>query len=382
MIARLITHLVRKRLASYPAVALVGPRQSGKTTLAKSLGGRYFDLESAQDRVRIELEGPTLFRGRELVVLDEVQTQPTLFPEIRSAIDAARKRNGRFLLLGSVSPALMTRVSESLAGRIAIVELSPLLYSELERSAARERHWLMGGFPDGGVLLPRQFPNWQESYVAQLTSRDLPLWGFPGKAQVANRLLRMLAASHGQQWNASRIGQSLGLSHPTVNSYLDYLTGAFIVRSLPPWHANVGKRLVKSPKVYLRDSGILHSLLGVSTQDALLGQPWVGASWEGYVIEQVLAELAARGISTEAYHLRTSDQHEIDLVLRTAGKVHAIEVKLTARPSDEDLRRLDAVADLTGADHRYLVTRASTVVEGKRTVACNLAWLLNHFREH
>ena len=280
---------LRARLDVYPAAALVGPRQCGKTTLARSLDGRYFDLEQEPDRLRVDLEWETIIRGSALVVLDEAQAWPDIFPRLRGAIDSNRKRNGRFLLLGWVSPALMTNVSESLAGRLSIVEMTPLLRSELRNDTQRERLWLFGGYPDGGVLNGRGFPLWQRDYLSLLVQRDLPNWGLPARPQLTSRLLRMLAAIHAQEWNASQIGKSLGLSYHTVNNYVDYLEGAFLVRRLPPYFANIRKRVIKRPKLYWRDTGLLHALLNVRDRDTLLNQPWVGASWEGFVIEQILA---------------------------------------------------------------------------------------------
>lgn len=376
MLARRVRPLVEARLRESPAVALIGPRQCGKTTLARSLGGVYFDLEQEQDRLRLDLEWPRLTRGHQLVILDEAQTWPEVFRRLRGAIDARRGSNGRFLLLGSVSPELMHHVSESLAGRLALVELAPLLYVELKTQASKERLWLCGGYPDGGVLHPHRFPRWQDDYFSLLTQRDLPAWGLPARPQVTQRLSRMLAAVHGQTWNASRLGQSLGLNYQTVNSYLDYLEGAFLVRRLQPYHDNLKKRLVKSPKVYWRDSGLLHALLNVRNRDELLAQPWVGASWEGFVIEQLLGALGAVGKSAEAFHLRTSDQHEIDLVLALDQELWAIEVKLTTNPGSDDLRRLEKTADLIGANRRFLVSQTTQVIEGERTVSCSLPWLL------
>jgi len=381
MIPRLAEPLVREQLARYPAVAVVGPRQCGKTTLARSLAGRYFDMESAEQRSRLDIEWQRLVAGRELVVLDEAQAAPHVFPEIRVAIDQARKRNGRFLLLGSVSPALMTQVSESLAGRLAIVELTPLLLAELTSAAARRRHWLTGGFPDGGVLVPRSYPDWQMHYLAQLAQRDLPVWGLSASIEVTQRMQRMLAASHGQTWVASRIGQSLGISHPTASSYLDYFIGAFLVRLLRPWHGNIGKRLVKSPKLYWRDCGLLHALLGAADANDLLDQPWVGASWEGYVIEQILGTLAARGLRVEPYFFRTSDQQEIDLIIEAGSRLLAVEIKLTSRPSDDDLRQLDRTANLIAADRRFLVSRTTTVAVGDRLSSVNLEWMTEQLPE-
>ena len=303
--------VLRSRLDDYPAVAVVGPRQCGKTTLARSLGGRYFDLEQEPDRLRLDLTWEEAVDGRELVVLDEAQAWPEVFPRLRGAIDGDRGRNGRFLLLGSVSPALMTQVSESLAGRLSVIELTPLLWSELTSDRQRQRYWLFGGYPDGGVLNGRRFPVWQRDYLNLLAQRDLPNWGLTAHPQVTQRLLRMLAAVHGQEWNASQLGKSLGLSYHTVNGYLDYLEGAFLIRRLPAYHANIRKRLVKRPKVYWRDTGLLHALLNTSDRETLLRQPWVGASWEGFVIDQVLGALQCFGRPFEPYHLRTSDQREI-----------------------------------------------------------------------
>jgi predicted AAA+ superfamily ATPase len=375
MLRRLAESAVRERLARHPAVVLVGPRQCGKTTLARALGGRYFDLEQPSERLRLDLEWPHQAR-HPLFVLDEAQSMPELFERLRGTIDDARRRNGRFLLLGSVAPRLMTRVSESLAGRLSIVELSPLVLGELPSKAARDRHWLCGGYPDGGVLRRNAFPQWERDYLALLIARDLPEWGLPARPQVTDRLARMLAAVHGQAWNASQIGASLGLSFHTINSYVDYLEGAFLVRRLPPLHANVRKRLVKSPKVYWRDSGLLHSLLGVEDHAALLAQPWVGASWEGFVIGQVLDTLAATGHATQAFWFRTSDGHELDLVLDRGRERWAIEIKLTTSPSPADLSRLEKAADFVDADRRFLVSQTRRIVEGARTSSCTLAWLL------
>ncbi len=315
MIDRIQTQQVRDDLQSYPAVALIGPRQSGKTTLARSLGRVYFDLEREADRLRLDVEWDRLAGGSDLVILDEAQSMPEAFPRLRGTIDDDRQRKGRFLLLGSVSPARMVRVSESLAGRLSLVELTPFLWTEVPTEAAPDRLWLCGGYPEGGILEPHRFPRWQRNHLALLAERDLPAWGLPAEPQTTDRLLRMLAAAHGQVWNASQIGQSLGLSYHTVNSHLDYLVGAFLIRRLLPYQANIRKRLVKSPKVYWRDSGLLHALLNVTDEDALLAQPWVGASWEGFVIEQTIGVLSATGRLFDPYYFRTSDGRELDLVL-------------------------------------------------------------------
>lgn len=339
--------------------------------MAQSLGDAYYDLEQESERLRLDLEWAQRTIGRERVILDEAQAWPEIFARVRGAINQDRKRNGRFLLLGSVSPALAAQGSESLTGRRSSLELTPLRWGDLARTR-RKPLWLRGGFPDGGILDAMSYPQWQRDYLALTVQRDLPSWRLPAKPQVTDRLLRLLAAVHGQVWNASRIGQSMGLSYQTVNSYLDFLVGAFLIRRLPPYEANIGKRLVRSPKLYRRDSGLLHALLNVPEETSLLNQPWVGASWEGFVIEQVIGEFAALGRLVDAYFFQTSDGHEIDLVLDFGNERWAIEVKLTASPTPVDLERLDRTADLIGASRRYLVSQTPRSVGSAIRASCNL----------
>ncbi|HWA28571.1 MAG TPA: ATP-binding protein [Lacunisphaera sp.] len=375
MIARETTALVRARLKDYPAVGLVGPRQAGKTTLARALSPVYFDLEQPAERIRLDLQWEALMKQKNPVVLDEAQAWPEVFPRLRGAIDADRKRAGRFLLLGSVSPTLTRQVSESLAGRLGLVELAPLLCTELPAVPLAER-WLRGGFPEGGVVGGGRFPQWQLDYLTLLAQRDLPVWGLPAKPAVTDRLLRMTAAVHGQIWNASQVGQSLGLSYHTVNSYLDFLEGAFLVRRLPPWLPNLKKRLVRSPRVYWRDSGLLHALLGVRGADELLHQPWVGASWEGFVLGQVVESLAARGVTVAPHYFRTADGYEVDLVFKLGRHLWAVEVKLSSSPAQDDFARFNAAADLIGADRRVLVAQVSETVFNGRSGIATLPGLL------
>jgi predicted AAA+ superfamily ATPase len=375
MLNRIASTELLTRLATYPAAALVGPRQCGKTTLALALGGEYFDLELRSDRLRFDLDWAAVTEGDRLVILDEAQEWPELFPRLRSAIDADRQRNGRFLILGSVSPALTSHVSESLAGRLSLLELTPLLLNEVGTDRLDE-HWLRGGYPDGGILSADRYPRWQLDYLTLLAQRDLPNWGLTASAQTTERLVRIIAALHGQNWNASQVGASLGVSYHTINGYLDYLVGAFLLRRLHPWTSNVGKRLVKSPRVYWRDSGLLHALLSVSDRSALLVQPGVGASWEGYVIEQTLSTLTARGVPHDAWYFRTSDGHECDLVLEVSGERWAIEIKLTTSPAPEDIARLDKTADMIGATHRFLVSQTTTPTDGDRRASCTVETLL------
>ena len=375
MIARLHTHLVRQKLAAYPAVALLGARQCGKTTLARRLGGVYFDLELEGDATRLDAEWDTLVAGRRLVILDEAQHTPWVFVRLRATIDADRKRNGRFLILGSVSPALMQDVAESLAGRLALVPLSTLLLPEL-RVRQLDELWLRGGYPDGGILGSPTYPHWQRDYLELLASRDLPGWGLPAKPRLTLRLMHMLAAMHGQPLNTAKLGANLSLDHKTVASYCDHLEGAFLIRRLPAYTTNVGKRLVKRPRVYWRDSGLLHALLGGPDPEQIYHQPWVGASWEGFVIEQTLSTLAARGEQPQAYFFRTSDDYELDLLLDHGHSRTAVEIKLTSNPGRRLIERLRKAAGMAGADRSVLVCRVARKIETDELLVTNLSgWL-------
>ncbi len=378
MIQRKAASVLRSRLEAYPAVALIGPRQCGKTTLARSLGGLYFDLEQDSDRLRIDLQWEYAVGGQDLVILDEAQAWPGIFERLRGEIDRDRRRNGRFLLLGSVSPYVMTQVSESLAGRLSVIELTPLIHSELDTEPQRERLWAFGGYPDGGVLDDRGFPIWQRDYLNLLIQRDLPNWGLPAHPQTTYRLLLMLAAVHGQQWNASQIGKSLGLSYHTVNHYVDYLEGAFLVRRLSAYHANLRKRLVKRPRLYWRDPGLLHALLNLGDRNALQNQPWVGASWEGFVIDQVLATLRYTDRQFDAFYFRTSDQREIDLLIQTEEELWALEIKLTTNPTRSQMAQLATNADMVGADRQFLVCKRCDFIESGTRILCDLEGLLNY----
>jgi predicted AAA+ superfamily ATPase len=377
MILRQAEARVRALLSDYPAVALVGPRQSGKTTLAKNLGGAYFDLELPDQRLRLDLLWSETAASRSLVVLDEAQTHPEVFPRLRAAIDADRRRCGRFLLLGSVSPTLMHQVSESLAGRMALCELAPFSLAEVGKDRF-DALWLRGGYPDGGILTPRKFPLWQQNYLALLARRDLPNWGLPSRASLTERLFKMLAISHGQILNASQLGQSLGVSYHTIQSYLEYLEQAFLIRRLRPFHANLKKRLVKSPRIYWRDTGLLHALMEVRDLDTLWSQPWVGHSWEGYVIEQILNALETGGTPHEATFFRTSDGHEADLLLRLGQRLLAIEVKLTTEPDPRDLERLEKVGAMVHASGCCLISRTRTPVGSGGRISTHLRGFLDH----
>ena len=382
MIQRMMTNKVKQLLLQYPAVVLIGPRQVGKTTLAKTLSSHYFDLELEPEKLRLDLDWMSLVESEILLVLDEVHNDPDVFPKIRSAIDLNRKQNGRFLLLGSVSPSLMKNVSEFLTGRIAICELNPFSLLEL-KSNQTDALWFYGGYPDGGILNQSQYPAWQQNYLDLLAMRDLPVWGLPAKPPTTKRLFSMLAASHGNVWNASQIGKSLGLSYHTVNTYLEFLEQTFLIHKVQPYYANIKKRLVKSPKIYWRDTGLLHYLLNITSYDQLLSQPWVGNSWEGWVIEQILMFFNMHHIPIDGpYFLRVQQGMEIDLLLTVKGQLWAFEIKLTSSPKKEQLHKLLSVAQLISADKCFLVSRTHSSTFSEKASSTNLEDFLTYCKEN
>ena len=374
---RLLSGVLREKLKRFPAVALLGPRQAGKTTLAKTLSALYYDLEQEEEQLRLDLTWSSIVQSKRLIVLDEAQAMPAIFPRLRGAIDSHRKQNGRFLILGSVAPALMRNVSESLAGRLSICELSPFFLKEFKKSLHEDDLWLRGGFPDGGILQKRNFPGWQNDYLTLLAQRDLPAWGLAAKPQTTLKFFKMLAACHGQIWNASRIGSSMGLSYHTVNQYLDYLQNAYLIFVLQPFHANIRKRLVKSPKIFWRDSGLVHALLGTGSKENLLAAPWVGTSWEGWGMGQIISTLQSAGESFDAYYFRTSDGAEIDLVLEFSKGRWAFEFKLTSAPSPEDMKRLNAAGDLIQADKCLLISKTERPAGGSKFISLNIRQCLD-----
>jgi predicted AAA+ superfamily ATPase len=316
-------------LHDFPCVALIGPRQVGKTTLAKNIqkqiaSSLYLDLESISDSSRLDDAETYLVQNEEkLVVIDEVQRGKDLFPLLRSLID--RKRTpGRFLLLGSASPDLIRDSSESLAGRIIYIELTPITLPELPPDYSLQEIWMYGGFPEA-LLKQRRWATWMNDFIRTYFERDLPQLGFPASGSTGRRLWTMLSHYHGNIIQYSELGKSLGLSIPTIKSYIAFLEKAFLIRILEPYYSNVKKRLVKSPKVYIRDSGLLHFLLGVDSFEELNGHPKIGASWEGFVIEQILTFLPK---TRHHYFYRTHDGAELDLVITKGDTpVACIEIK-------------------------------------------------------
>ena len=327
---------VNALLRQFPVVAIVGARQVGKTTLAAQVAkaGRArrvtrFDLESPVDLARLADPTGALEPLRGLVVLDEVQRLPNVFPLLRVLADRARTP-ARFLVLGSAGPELLQQSSESLAGRIAYYELRGLDIRELGANKL-SRLWLRGGFPRS--YLARGEPEsvrWREQFVRTFLERDLPQLGIRTASTILRRFWTMLAHYHGQIWNASELARALGADYKTAQHYLDILSSTFIVRTLQPFFANVKKRQVKSPKVYLSDSGLLHSLLGLQNRTQLEGHPKVGASWEGFLVEQICAQLGVR--SEDAYFWGTHAGPELDLVIQRRGRLLGYEIKRTVAP--------------------------------------------------
>lgn len=337
MISRRLLPLIEHSLTEFPAVALLGPRQAGKTTLARIIAQErpnslYLDLERPSDLAK--LTDPELFLSRhtdQLVVMDEVQRQPELFAVLRALIDEKRTP-GRFLLLGSASPQLLSQASESLAGRISFHELAPFDISELNPSRVDvQNFWLRGGYPLSWLAKSDSASfAWREAFIATHLERDIPSFGIRVPATTLRRFWQMLAHLHGQLWNASRLAAAFGVSAPTVQHYLDILEATYMLRRLPPLQANLGKRLVKSPKVYLRDSGILHALLGITSLNDLAGHPVVGASWEGWILEQI-AQLIAPQWQLSFY--RTASGAEMDVVAERGNQKIGFEIKYSSAPA-------------------------------------------------
>lgn len=347
-------------LGQFPVVGLLGARQVGKTTLARELSAGWtepvtrYDLEDPTDRARLADPRLALSPLQGLVVIDEVQHAPDLFPVLRVLVD--RPRNpARFLVLGSAGPDLLRQSSESLAGRIAYHELAPL---QLDETGIEELDtlWLRGGFPLSFLAEDDAHSlRWRESFVRTFLERDLPQLGVRVPATTMRRFWTMLAHYHGQTWNASEISRSLGVSAPTVRRYLDVLTDSLVVRQVAPWHENLGKTQVRSPKVYVRDTGLLHALLALETSEQLLGHPKVGASWEGFAIQEVVRVL---GVSWDrCYFWATHKGAELDFLVFAGGRRLGFELKRTSAP--RVTRSMHAALDSLNLDELTVVVPGS-----------------------
>ncbi|MFQ3576095.1 MAG: ATP-binding protein [Cytophagales bacterium] len=386
MLNRLLCESLREDLNDFPAVAIVGPRQIGKTTLAKQVAARsnrpvhYLDLEDPRDLAKLKDDAITYLENYKdhCVIIDEMQTLPELFSWFRPLIDRHRVP-GRFLVLGSASPVLVKGISQSLAGRISYRELGSLNLKELETtSISMESHWFRGGFPEPLLAkTDRFFHAWAENFVISYAERDLNfLFGVSLTPALVRKLWLMLAHGNGGIWNAETHARSLGVTAPTVNRYLDFMEGAYLIRKLPPWFSNAKKRLIKSPKVYIRATGVLHSLLGIRSWDDLQGHPVVGTSWESYVIEQIWG-LKPEG--THLYFYRTQNGAECDVVIaKGMMAIACIEIKYSNAPVVS--RGFYSCIEDLGTSHNFVLTPGSeTYPKGEKVMVCGLKdFLFNH----
>lgn len=336
----------------HPIAALLGPRQCGKTTLARMISERepctYFDLENPVDLRRLSAPMSTLEELSGLIVMDEIQRRPDLFELLRVLADRPNS-HVRFLILGSASPGLVKGVSESLAGRIGFVDLSGFDLREVG-SEKRSRLWIRGGFPRS--FLSEDDPSsaaWREGFIRTFLERDIPQLGITIPAETLRRFWTMISHYHGQVWNAAYFARSLGTSERTVRRYLDILAGAYMVRVLPPWYENIRKRQVKAPKIYIRDSGLLHALLQINTMADLQGHPKLGSSWEGFCLEQLIGGLGTRDI----YFWATHAGAELDLLVTVAGKRYGFEFKYADAPGSN--RSMRIAIETIGLEHLWVI---------------------------
>ncbi|MDX2250062.1 MAG: ATP-binding protein [Bacteroidia bacterium] len=332
MIPREIANTILENLSYFPVTGIIGPRQVGKTTLAKAIINDFqkpaihLELELESDLYKLEdAETFLRFHQEKLIIIDEIQRLPRIFPLLRALVDE-RRTPGRFLILGSVSPGIVRESSESLAGRIAYTELTPFSLREIKTNVSIENHWIRGGFPEPLLMdNPAIVWRWLDNFIHAFLERDLRMIGYEIAPEAMRRALLMLTTAHGNLLNVSEISRSLGIASPTLGRYLDILEGSFLIHRLPPFFANVSKRLVKAPKFYFRDSGVFHALIGINSYEQLLSHRVLGASWEGYVVEQIRRTKPERW---QMFFYRTHVGAEADLVLLSPlGKTYLIEIK-------------------------------------------------------
>lgn len=376
LVDRKIETFVKENLSVFPAVVILGPRQCGKSTLAKMLYQNsnaylYLDLQNLDDLNKLR-EPMLFFQANQdvTICLDEIQLVPELFSVLRSEIDRHR-RPGRFILLGSASQDLIQKTSESLAGRVGLIELTPFTIEEVEQNIDFElnKFWLRGGYPDSYLASSEQGSVlWRENFLRTYVERDIPQLGFQIPALQLRRLLTMCAHNQGQLFNSSRLGESLGVTYQTIRRYIDLMEQTFIIRSLPPFEKNIKKRLVKSPKIFVRDSGLLHRLLQVDDFNSLMGNPVFGSSWEGFVIENIISSL--RDCKFSFYRSATGD--ELDLLIERGSRTIAVECKASSAP--QVTKGFWRAIETTKPDKTYIVSPVSASYPFKNDVeVCGLS---------
>ncbi|MDO8787592.1 MAG: ATP-binding protein [Sulfuritalea sp.] len=388
MYPRLAIDRLQALATRFPAVVILGARQVGKTTLARQAFPEhaYVDLEDPRTRdlfaddPRFQLDSRTRIGG---LIVDEAQAVPDVFAALRGAIDAARGERGRFVVLGSAQPALVRGISESLAGRVGLLELDPLTATEACSGPAPadwRSNWLCGGFPDALTSGAEGFREWHEAYLRAYIERDLPQLGVSADPLLARRLITMLAHQQGGLLNINSLANALGVSHAGVSRLLDAFEATFLLRRLPPWFRNVGKRLTKSPKVYLRDTGMLHHLLNIGSHDQIENHPVRGASWETFVLEDIIRRERLSHPQTQFYFWRTAAGGEIDLLLDRGDQRHAIEIKAGRGNARQGRYLADMMVDADAA-HGWILDQGDDAEEAinasvqRRAFAGSLAWL-------
>jgi len=347
MVPRHHQNRLKQLLRTFPIVSILGPRQCGKTCFIRSAlpQWRYLDLEKPSDVNLVSQDPEYMLRKlNQHFILDEAHQLPDLFPILRSHVDGNRRKNGQLVLLGSASPNLIKRISESLAGRTGFLDMSPFHWHEIhqhKKETPLSTLWHRGGFPDAFLKSSQDRRlDWFESFSRTFIERDLPALGIEISAPQMRKLMAMLSHANGGVWNASQIAASLGVNYHTINRYVDILEQTFFIRKLPPYFANVGKRLVKSPKLYFRDTGLLHYFLGVNSPKILETHPMRGSSWEGFIIHQVIDLLSLFSPSARAFYWRTASGVEVDLMIERDSRLVPFEIKLHSSPSKRDIQNL------------------------------------------
>lgn len=381
-VKRLQSRRLKTLLKQFPIVCVLGPRQCGKTTLVQSTLKKwhYIDVERPSDHIRVTSDPEDFLSehpGR--IIFDEAQLAPELFPVLRGFIDQSRRQMGRYVLTGSASFQLIRNLSESLAGRVGFVDVFPFHVLEIEDM---DRLWIRGGFPESYLAKSQATSrDWLESYIRTFLERDLHRLGIEFSVTTMRRLWQMLAHLHGGLLNASELGNSLGITYHTVNRYLDILEQTFLIRRLAPYYVNISKRLIKRPKIYVRDSGLLHYFLGISDKKALKGHPVYGASWEGFALEQIFCWFSLNDPGATLYYWRTATGQEADLLIQTRGRMIAVEFKAHSAPDAASIRGLKhAMSDLK-LDKAFVIKPAGESYSlGKGITACDLKTFFRNLR--